>query len=87
MDGASLSAAASTIAALLGILFVLAGAAYALRRLRGRLPGAGSGAISVLSSRALGAQQSLIVAEAEGQRFLLGVSRNGITIISRLGTP
>lgn len=87
MDGANLSAAASTLASLLAILLVLAGAALLLRRLRARLPGAGvkiQGAISILSSRPLGGQHSLIIAEAEGARFLIGVSREGMTAIGRL---
>ena len=87
MDGTSLSAAASTIASLLIILFVLAGAAYALRRLRARLPGGrpgAAGAIAIIASRPLGGQHSLVIAEAEGVRFLIGISRTGITSIGRL---
>ncbi|MBB5373729.1 flagellar biosynthetic protein FliO [Acidocella aromatica] len=88
MDTASLSSAASSIAALLVILFVLVGAAFLLRRLRGTAWGqklnAATQPISVLATRQLGAQHSLVIAEAEGQRFLIGVSRGGITAIGRL---
>ncbi len=87
MDGNSLSAAASTIAALLGLLFLAAGAAHLLRRWRVQLPARGSNGqslIRIISSRPLGVQQSLIIAEADGVRFLIGVSRSGITAIGQL---
>ncbi|MCB5945815.1 flagellar biosynthetic protein FliO [Acidocella sp. KAb 2-4] len=86
MDTASLSSAA----ALLVILFVLAGAAFLARRLRGSAWGqklnAAAQPISILATRPLGGQHSLVIAEAEGQRFLLGVSRGGITAIGRLSS-
>lgn len=87
MDGASLSAAASTLASLLAILFVVAGAAFFLRRVRAKLPGHAKmqNTINITTSRALGGQHSLVIAEVEGQRFLLGLSRTGITAIGRLG--
>lgn len=88
MESASLSAAASTISSLLAILFVLAGAAFLLRRLRARLPGGGvkaQGAISIIATRPLGGQHSLMIAEVEGSRFLIGLSRDGMTAIGRLG--
>jgi flagellar biogenesis protein FliO len=87
VDSETISAAASTIASLLVLLGLLAGLAFLVRRLRGRIPGNQAGGkmpVSILSSRPLGGQQSLVVAEADGQRFLLGVSRNGIALISRL---
>ncbi len=88
MDSASLGAAASTLASLLVILLVLAAAGWALRRLRGgalgaRLAGPAS-PISLIVTKPLGGQHSLVIAEAEGQRFLIGVSRGGITAIGRL---
>ena len=87
MDSTSLSAAASTLASLLAILFVLAGAAFLLRRLRARLPGGAAkmqGTINIIASRPLGGQHSLIIAEAQGETFLIGVSREGMTAIGRL---
>lgn len=87
MSGASLTATASTLASLLAILFALAGAVWLAKRLRGRLPGGGahaSAAISIISSRPLGGMHSLIIAEADGQRFLIGLSRGQITTIGRL---
>lgn len=41
-------------------------------------------AINIISSRPLGGQHSLVVAEAEGVRFLIGISRDGMTAIGRL---
>jgi flagellar biogenesis protein FliO len=87
VDSSSISAAASTIASLLAILFVLAGAAFLLRRLRAKLPGGIAkmqGPINIIANRQLGGQHSLIIAEAEGVKFLIGVSRNGMTAIGRL---
>lgn len=87
MDTETISGAASTLASLLVILFLLAGLAFLARRLRGRMPGGKAGGnmpVSILSSRPLGGQHNLVIAEAAGQRFLLGVSRGGIALISRL---
>jgi flagellar biogenesis protein FliO len=87
MASFSLSGAASTLASLLAILFVLAGAAFLLRRLRAHLPGRGiktQNAITIAASRSLGGQHSLVIAEVEGSRFLIGIGRAGITSIGRL---
>jgi flagellar biosynthetic protein FliO len=87
LDTETISGAASTIASLLIILGLLTGLAFLARRFKGRLLGSKAGGnmpVSILSSRPLGGQQSLVIAEADGQRFLLGVSRGGIALISRL---
>ncbi len=42
------------------------------------------GPINIIANRQLGGQHSLIIAEAEGVKFLIGVSRNGMTAIGRL---
>jgi flagellar biogenesis protein FliO len=87
LETETISDAASTIASLLIILGLLVGLAFLARRLKGRIPGSKAGGnmpVSILSSRQLGGQQSLVIAEADGQRFLLGVSRSGIALISRL---
>jgi flagellar biogenesis protein FliO len=82
MDSASLAATASTLAAL---LVLLAGAAWLARRLRGRLPGRGNdGAIAIIASRALGGGHVLVIAEAGGKRFLIGVSRAQMSVLGRL---
>lgn len=91
MDTENISAAASAFSSLLIILGLLAVAAFLARRFRGRVSGLRAGGmpsgnmpVSILSSRSLGGQHNLVVAHANGQHFLLGVSRNGITLISRL---
>ena len=87
MDTETISGAASTIASLLILLGLLAALAFLGRRFKGRFPGSKTGGnmpVSILSSRALGGQHSLVVAEADGQRFLLGISRGGISLITRL---
>ena len=85
MGGASLTATASTLASLLALLFLLAGATWLARRLRGRLPGrAGEGAIAIIASRALGGGHVLVIAEAGGKRFLIGVSRAQMRLLGGL---
>ena len=89
MDTETISGAASTIASLLILLGLLAALAFLARRFKGRFPGSKAGGnmpVSILSSRPLGGQHSLVIAEADGQRFLLGVSRGGIALITRLET-
>lgn len=88
MDTEITSAAASTILSLLLILGLLAVCAYFAKRfLRPQFINKKTNmamSISILCSRSLGGQQNLVVAEAMGKIFLLGVSRNGVTLISRL---
>jgi len=88
VDTVSLSGAASTIASLLVILFALAGAAFLARRFRGTAWGqklsVTTSPISLVATRSLGGQHSLAIAEADGKRFLIGISRTGITAIGRL---
>lgn len=88
MNTEIISAASSTILSLLIILGLLVICAYFAKRFlryqNGNKKASGTMLISILCSRSLGAQQNLVVAEANGQIFLLGVSRNGITLISRL---
>ena len=90
MDTETISGAASTIASLLIILGLRVALAFLARRLKGRIPGSkasGKMPVSILSSRPLGGQHSLVVAEADGKRFLLGVSRGGISLITKLDDP
>jgi flagellar biogenesis protein FliO len=87
MDGASLSTAASTLASLLAILFAFAGAAWLARRLRGRAPARGKndqGPINIIANKPLGGGHMLVIAEAEGKRFLIGVSRDQMHAIGKL---
>ena len=77
----------SSLGSLAVIFAVLFGVAFALRRLRASGWGQRAGApspISVVASRSLGGQNMLVIAQAEGQRFLIGVSRAGIASIGRL---
>ncbi|OYV33094.1 MAG: hypothetical protein B7Z81_11865 [Acidocella sp. 20-61-6] len=70
------------------ILLLLAFAAWAARRLRNRGFNLGQGrnaAITILATRPVGPQASLIIVEAERQRFLIGTGRMGITAIQPLG--
>jgi len=72
---------------LIVIFGVLIGATFLLRRLRGTAWGQRTTAqtqIELIASRPLGGQNTLIIAEAEGHRFLIGVSRGGIAAIGRL---
>lgn len=87
MDTETISAATSMIVSLLVILGLLIVGAFLAKRVRGRLgadKAAGGMKISILSTRSLGLQQSLVVAEANGEYFLLGICKGGITLISRL---
>jgi flagellar protein FliO/FliZ len=87
MDGLGLGALASTAASLAVILGALFGAALLIRRLRATAWGQRATAvppITILAARPLGTQGTLMIAEAEGQRFLIGVSRAGIAAIGRL---
>jgi flagellar biogenesis protein FliO len=40
--------------------------------------------ISIIATRHLGAQSSLLIVEAEGKRFLLAAGKQGVTIIGAL---
>lgn len=87
MDTETISAATSMVVSLLVILGLLVALAFFVKKFRMR-PGVDKAAldmkISILSSRSLGVQQSLVVAETNGQYFLLGVCKGGITLISHL---
>lgn len=87
MDAITISTATSMIISLLVIFALLFIFAFFVKKYRLRLGVAKSYSninISVLSTFSLGLQQSLVVAEADGQRFLLGVFKGGITLISQL---
>lgn len=89
MGGSEASAALSSLLSLLAVLVVLGGGLILGRYLqrRGRLPAGAFGrggettAIRQLSSRPLGWQASVQLLEVDGRRFLIGVSRAGITRI------
>lgn len=69
------------------ILALLMAAAWILRRLqaRGFVKLNAVSAINIVASRRLGLASSLLIVEAEGERFLVSSSRSGVTAIGRLG--
>jgi flagellar biogenesis protein FliO len=87
LGSSEIGLAASSLGSLGIIFLVLIGATLGVRRLRGTAwaqRATAQTAIKVISSRPLGGQNTLVIAEAEGQRFLIGVSRHGISAIGRL---
>ncbi len=73
-----------SLAVILGVLFAVG---LVLRRLRDgswSRPGAGAARIRILAARPVGWQSSLLIVEADGQRFLVGAGRNGLTAIGAL---
>lgn len=87
MGTETISAAISMIVSLLVILGGLVICAFLIKKYKNRVgidKASGGMRISILSTRSLGMQQSLVVAEADGKYFLLGVCKTGITLISRL---
>lgn len=63
------------------ILCVLAVGVWAAQRRRAGLPHLkkNGAMIDIIASRSLGVQSALLVVEVDGQRFLLGSSRAGMT--------
>lgn len=64
----------------------LAGASlWALKKYgRGRIPGSGGGKLRVEETLALGDRRYVSILEAEGERFLIALTPQGISLISRL---
>jgi flagellar biogenesis protein FliO len=64
----------------------LAGASlWALKKYgRGRIPGSGGGKLRVEETLALGERRFVSILEAEGERFLIGLTPQGIHLISKL---
>ncbi|MFQ5691762.1 MAG: flagellar biosynthetic protein FliO [Nitrospinota bacterium] len=81
---ASLLKMGAALAAVLGIMIL---AVYALRRFGGGRFGAVGGGrlIRVLGSQYLGGKNQVSLVEVEGERFLLGVSSERITMLGRMG--
>ncbi len=71
------------------VALTLAGAALALLGLlhlwRRRRPLAAVDAIRLVSSRHLGGKRYLTIVEVEGERLLLGVSDEQVSLVTRLG--
>jgi flagellar biogenesis protein FliO len=51
---------------------------------RGRLPGSGGGKLKVEETLALGDRRFVSILDAEGERFLIALTPQGITMLSRL---
>ena len=82
------SAIISTLVPLLVILGLLMAAAYVARRLRDRGWGprrGGQNAITIVATRPVGPGATLLIVEADGQRFLVSSGRQGIAPIGALG--
>jgi flagellar biogenesis protein FliO len=64
----------------------LAGASlWALKKYgRGRVPGAGGGKLRVEETLALGDRRFVSILDAEGERFLIALTPQGISLLSRL---
>lgn len=81
---------ASSLTSLL-VIFALLGLAWWVARAlqRGRFGQRASAAQKIALShvRSLGGRNMLAVAEIEGQRFLIGIGRDGVTRIGRLDRP
>ncbi len=83
----------STLISLAVIFGALFGAALILRKLRDGTwnqpawarSAAPPSRIRILATRPLGWQASLLIVEADGQRFLVGTGRAGLTAIGALG--
>jgi flagellar biogenesis protein FliO len=54
---------------------------------RGKLPGSGGGKLRVEETLALGDRRFVSILDAEGERFLIAMTPQGISLISRLDTP
>lgn len=58
---------------------------FVQRRITGRMHRSSAAeAITVIGRRGLGAKAQLLIAEAEGNRYVLGVTEHGITVIDRI---
>jgi flagellar biogenesis protein FliO len=81
-------AAPSGLRAFGSLLLVLglAGASlWALKKYgRGRIPGGGGGKLKVEETLALGDRRYVSILDAEGERFLIALTPQGISLISRL---
>jgi flagellar biogenesis protein FliO len=89
LDNPGFSLVASSLGSLLVIFGVLIAATLLVRRLRGSAwsqRNADQAQIKLIASRPLGGQNALLIVEAQGQRFLIGAGRNGMTSIGRLDT-
>ena len=73
---------------LLSLAVVLAAIWYAHRRLtrNGRVPRAAK-TVNVVTKQSLSAKASVVVMDVDGQRFLLGVTEQSVTVLNTSETP
>jgi flagellar protein FliO/FliZ len=73
---------------LLSLAVVLAAIWYAHRRLtrNGRIPRA-TKTVNVVTKQSIGAKASVVVMDVDGQRFLLGVTEQSVTVLNSSETP
>jgi flagellar protein FliO/FliZ len=81
--------ALNVLTTLLALGFVLALAWGSLRLLRGRLPGQRSGAdgsdesLQFVRALPVGARERVVLVEHRGERWMLGVTAGGISVLAR----
>jgi len=67
------------------VLGIAGASLWALKKYgRGRIPGGGGGKLRVEETLALGDRRFVSILEAEGERFLIGLTPQGINLIARL---
>ncbi|MEX1080043.1 MAG: flagellar biosynthetic protein FliO [Homoserinimonas sp.] len=74
---------------LLSLAVVLAAIWYAHRRLTkgGRLTPRAAKAVNVVARQSVGSKASVVVMDVDGQRFLLGVTEQSVTVLNTSETP
>jgi flagellar protein FliO/FliZ len=74
---------------LLSLAVVLAAIWYAHRRLTrsGRMAPRAAKAVNVVTKQSIGAKASVVVMDVDGQRFLLGVTEQSVTVLNTSATP
>ncbi len=70
------------VAWVMGAVLCIAGAGLLYRR---RTVAAGGDAIRLVTSRYLGAKRFLTIVEVDGERLLLGLAGDHVSLVARLG--
>lgn len=77
-----------TFGSLLMVAGLAAGSLWALKKWgRGRLPGTGGGKLRIEETLALGERRFVSILACEGERYLLALTPQGISLLSRLDGP
>ena len=72
----------TVVAWVAGAVLCIAGAALVYRR---RTAAGGGDAIRLITSRYLGAKRFLTIVEVDGERLLLGLAGDHVSLVARLG--